>query len=98
MKKYEELHELIHCMDMQEKRYFKLFATRHVIGEENKYLRLFDVIAEMPECDDDFVRKQFKNDYIARHYPVAKQYLFKLIQRALIHYRDNDDPETKAIR
>ena len=98
MKKYEELHELIHCMDMQEKRYFKLFATRHVIGEENKYVKLFDVIAAMPECNDALVRKKFRNDYIARHYPVAKQYLFNLIQRSLVHYHDNDDPEARVIR
>ena len=36
------LFELIKSLNKSEKRYFKLFSSRHTIGEENGYLKLFD--------------------------------------------------------
>ena len=42
----QDLFRLIKSLSIAEKRYFKIFANRHVRGEENKYVKLFDAIDE----------------------------------------------------
>ena len=38
----EALFDLIKSMTMSEKRYFKIYSSKHTIGEKNEYIRLFD--------------------------------------------------------
>ena len=42
----EALFDLIHSLTKSEKRYFKLMSSRHTIGDENNYIRLFDAIGK----------------------------------------------------
>ena len=41
------LFELIQAMSKSEKRYFKLMSSRHTIGKENNYVRLFDFLDKL---------------------------------------------------
>ena len=54
----ESLHELIHSMTMSEKRHFKIYASKHVIGGSNDYVQLFDAIAEQVEYNDEFLKRE----------------------------------------
>lgn len=38
------LYELIRSLTKSEKRYFKIYASRHTIGEKNNGIKIFDFI------------------------------------------------------
>lgn len=98
MKKYEELHTTIHSLDSHEIRYFKLFAQRHVIGESNTYLKLFDAIRKQSLSNDNELRKIFKDAAFSKNLPSIKLYLLRLINKSLYHFHDKEDPLSVILR
>ena len=90
----DDLFQLIQSLDKQEKRYFKLFASRHVIGKENKYVRLFDAINAQKAYDEEKIKKKFAGEAFTKQIHVAKNYLYKLILNSLRSYNENksEDP------
>lgn len=69
---------------MSEKRYFKIFAKRHVLGSQNKYVALFERLDAMAQEDntkliDAMSQLGYKNANLA----ADKNYLAQLLQRAL---------------
>lgn len=89
----DELFQLIKSMSKQEKRYFKLFAARHVIGEQNNYLLLFDEVDRQKKYDEAAIREKFRKQRFVRQLHVMKNYLFTLIMRSLRNFyaSDTDD-------
>ncbi|MFL2570564.1 MAG: hypothetical protein ACJ0QL_01640 [Parvicellaceae bacterium] len=51
------LFDLISSLTMSEKRYFKLFSSRHVIGESNDYIHLFNAIEKQKVYSEDVLKK-----------------------------------------
>ena len=51
------LFDLVKSLNRREKAYFKKFASRHVIGEQNKYVDLFDVLGSMDEYDESLIEE-----------------------------------------
>lgn len=47
MKSNDALLALIHSLNPSEKRYFKLFASRQVKGEQNKYMQVFKALEKV---------------------------------------------------
>ncbi len=78
--------DLIKSLTGPEKRYFKIFATRHVIGEENNYIRLFDAIESQPEYDEDAILNKFKKEKFARQLHRIKNYLYDLVMKSLCEF------------
>ncbi|MBI3500230.1 MAG: hypothetical protein HY063_00390 [Bacteroidetes bacterium] len=72
-----DLYELIQSLSKAEKRHFKVFSEKHVIGEGNKYVLLFDEIEAQNEYDEDALIKQFT------HFPSLKKRLYDSIMRSL---------------
>jgi hypothetical protein len=72
----EELHQLIQNMNMSEKRYFKIYSSRHVIGKKNNYIKLFDAIGKQKIYNEPELKKQFKDETFIRHLPSEKNYLY----------------------
>lgn len=72
----EELHQLIQSMNMSEKRYFKIYSSRHVIGKGNNYTRLFDAIGKQKGYNESEIKKQFKGETFIKHLPSEKNYLY----------------------
>lgn len=70
------LHQLIKSLSAPEKGYVKKQATVHVIGEQNKYIRIFEAIEKQKEYDEKAILKKFKDDPILNNFSVAKNYLF----------------------
>lgn len=86
MDKSNEIFELIKSMTMSEKRYFKIYASRHVMGEKNNYMRLFEAIEKMKVYNEKIIRKKFSNEKFIKQLSVAKNYLYHLILECLRNY------------
>lgn len=80
--KNEPLYELINSLNMSEKRFFKIFSQRHVIGEVNQYLQLFDYIDKnYPNHLSNIDKQPFVKNISAE-----KNYLYRLILKSLNAY------------
>lgn len=79
----ESVHELIKSLTKSEKRYFKLMASRHTIGEENGYVTLFDAIDKQPEYDENALFIQFKGEAFLNKFAITKKRLYDHILNAL---------------
>lgn len=93
MRPSDELFKLIKSLTKAEKIYFKKFSQRHVIGKENKYVKLFNAIDKLENIyDEKKIRENFKGDRFVKQIHVAKNYLFNLILDSLAEqYSSNDD-------
>ncbi|HWY38137.1 MAG TPA: hypothetical protein VNY73_06230, partial [Bacteroidia bacterium] len=83
MKPSEELHQLIKSLNMSEKRYFKIHSTRHIIGETNNYIRLFDAIENQEIYNEEEIKKKFEGETFIKHLPSEKHYLYNHILESL---------------
>lgn len=83
MKTQDKLAELIHSLSKSEKRYFKLYAQRHTIGNNNKYLDLFDAIDKQRPFDKEAIFKKFKGDAMLNNFNVTKKRLYDHTLKAL---------------
>ena len=77
------LFELIKSLTKSEKRYFKLFSSRHTIGEENGYLKLFDFIDQMDSYQEDLIYMHFKGQALLNKFSITKARLYNNILRGL---------------
>lgn len=89
------LFELIKSLSGSEKRYFKLFATRHVIGESNVYASLFDLIDKQDIYDEKKILAADKK-IKANQFHNIKKYLYDIILKSLNSYYINDTNDTKV--
>lgn len=80
--KNEPLFDLINSLTMSEKRFFKIFSQRHVIGEINQYLLLFDFIDSNTTMSNEQLEKQ---DFV-KNLSAEKNYLYRLILKSLNSY------------
>ena len=75
---------------MSEKRYFKIFSERHTIGEQNKYIALFDELDKAEEENDTDLKQKLKKLGINPDFISAdKNYLYQLILRSLNVFHDS---------
>ncbi len=88
-----ELFQLIKSLSKQEKRYFKLFAARHVIGKENKYVQLFDAIDKQQAYDEVKIKKKFVGQTFIKQLHVTKNYLYRLILNSLRQYHESNSED-----
>lgn len=86
-----ELFELIKSMTMSEKRYFKIYSSKHIIGGKNDYVYLFDAIDHQEDFDDDFLKKQS----FVKNLSAEKNYLHKLILKALVAFNSTLNSKVK---
>ena len=72
----ENLHELIKYLSKSEKRYFKLYASRHTIGDENNYIILFDYLEKQEEYKEEAIFKHFKGQAFLNKFSITKKRLY----------------------
>lgn len=70
-------------MSKSEKRYFKIYASKHIIGEKNNYTVLFDFIQKMEEYDEDLIFKKFEGKPLLNRFSITKKRLYNYILKAL---------------
>lgn len=90
MRPSDTLYDLIRSLSPSEKRHFKLYAQRHVVGEENNYLKLFEAIDKQSEYDEPVLKKKFSREKFIQQLHVAKNYLYSLILKSLNEYHSTD--------
>lgn len=79
-----KLFNLIKNLDKSEKRYFKLYGQRHVLGSQNKYVQLFEILEAQSDYAEQEIfalmqKKGLQTDFFA----ADKYYLYGLILRCL---------------
>ena len=77
------LYRFIKSLTAPEKRYFKLFAGRHVIGHKNEYLKLFEAFDKQESYNEPLVRKSFRQLKARNSFAIAKNRLYDTILRSL---------------
>ncbi|MFN8393840.1 MAG: hypothetical protein U0176_04115 [Bacteroidia bacterium] len=94
-----QLFLLVKSLDKAEKKHFRAYAQRHVIGERNLYERLFDVLLEMEVYDDEQVRAAFSGEKVLSQWASFKTYLYQLLRRSLrtLHEDDNAAAEMQQL-
>lgn len=90
------LHQLIRSLTATEKGYIKKQSGVHVIGEQNKYIKLFDAIDKQKEYNEKEIIKKFKDDPILNNFAVAKNYLFRFILKSLESYHSTVKGELRS--
>ena len=88
----KHLFDLIQSLSMSEKRFFKVFSSRHVIGNENDYVKLFDLIQRMDIYDESLV---IKAKFI-KNSSAEKNYLYRLVLKSLNAYHAQNSVRTKV--
>lgn len=90
MKKNSNAFIIIKSLSMSEKRYFKIFSERHTIGEQNKYVILFDELDKAEEENDIILKNNLKKTGVNPDFISAdKNYLYQLILRSLNVFHDS---------
>jgi hypothetical protein len=94
----DDLFQLIKSLKKSEKRYFKLNASRHVIGKANSYVTLFDAIEKqtrgnLPEYDEEKIIEEGK---WTLHFSTLKNRLYEAILKSLDAYGAKSSEKAKA--
>lgn len=94
-----ELHKLIKSLSQSEKRFFKIYASRHVIGEKNDYVQLFDAIANQKTYNEILIKEKFRNESFMLRFAAVKNYLHQLILKSMrsFHSASTIDIELKEM-
>lgn len=92
------LFELIKSLTKSEKRYFKLFSSRHTIGDENGYLKLFDFIDQMDSYQEDLIFMHFKGQALLNKFSITKARLYSNILRGLDSFYANTSVDAQIYR
>ena len=92
------LFELIKSLNKSEKRYFKVFSSRHTIGEENGYIKLFDYIEKMEIYDEEILFSDFKGQPLLNKFSITKARLYNNILKSLDSFYSGTSIDAQIFR
>ena len=95
MDRKDNLFELIQSLSINEKRYFKLFASRHTIGEKNNYLVVFEAIERQKKYDEKVTAVELLKKHRIGNFRFYKHYLYKLILKSLSAFHSENAVEAQ---
>lgn len=91
MSKITELKNLISSLSKSEKRYFKLYSSLHIKGDQNNYVRLFDAIGHINQDNEKLIKEKFLSlGGSTKHFAYTKNYLHELILKSLNAFHVNN--------
>jgi hypothetical protein len=79
----DHLFRLIRSLTKTEKRYFKIFASRHTIGDKNEYVNLFDAIDRQEVYDESALLTLFRDSTFGHSPAIAKNRLYETVLKSL---------------
>lgn len=94
----DNLHRLVKSMTKPEKRYFKVFSSRHIIGDSNNYRVLFDAIDKQDEYDEVKLLKKFKGHSFTNRFSISKNRLYAALLKSLDSFHSNSSVEAQLQR
>ena len=78
------LYELINSLTKAEKRYFKVYVTRHTASDsQNNAQILFDAIDKLKEYDEEILLAQLEEHAFVKKFSIAKARLYDTILKSL---------------
>lgn len=89
------LFELVKAMSKSEKRYFKLMSSRHTIGKENNYVRLFDYLDRQSVYDEELIFDTFKGEAFLNRFSITKKRLYDHVLSALDSFHSVNSVEAQ---
>lgn len=89
------LFELIQAMSKSEKRYFKLMSSRHTIGKENNYVRLFDFLDKQTEYNEELIFSTFEGEAFLNRFSITKKRLYDHVLSALDSFHSTNSIEAQ---
>ncbi len=92
------LFELIKSMSKSEKRYFKLMSSRHTIGDENNYVRLFDYLGKQEEYDEEAIFRAFKGEAFLNRFSITKKRLYDHVLSSLDSFHQSGSIEAQLYK
>src|SRR3972149_10322853 len=95
MKNKDALVQLIKSLSNNEKRYFTLFAARHIIGDKNNYLKLFEAIDKQKTYNEKKLAELFAHTPMGDNLRMNRHYLYKLILKSMRLYRSETSIDTR---
>lgn len=95
---HDHVHRLIRSMTRPEKRYFKLYAGRHVLNGQSHYSDLFDAIAAMEVYDERSLYVRFAGAPFLRRFTVIKHRLYDTILASLEAYHADSSVDERLRR
>lgn len=98
MKVKDSLHELIHSLSKSEKRYYKLYASRHVSNEDSTMLTLFNYIVKQPFYDEEALFRDFQGKALLNQFSTIKKRLYDQILQSLHAFHANNSVENQLNR
>ena len=96
----DELFQLIKSLTPSEKRYFKIHASKHVIGKSNHYEKLFDALDVLPDdqpYDEAAFKKSLRGKSYGSHLSDEKSHLREMILRAMRVYHAERTPKGQLV-
>jgi len=93
----DSLHRLITSLHRTEKGYVKKYCSRHVLGDGNDYLRLFDAVDAMDEYDERRLKESLSDSPMVKRLPSVKNYLFQQILEAMRAYHAAKSAERQIV-
>jgi hypothetical protein len=87
----DHLFSLIKSLGKAEKRHFKIYSKKHVIGEGNIYVRLFDAIDKQKKYNEQALRKGKRFHDL----PAFKNWLYNAILRSMADYHSSIGIDTR---
>jgi hypothetical protein len=94
----DNLFRLIKSLTKAEKRYFKIYASRHTIGELNEYVHLFDLYEKQQVFEEKSLMKEFIRSGTPNKYSITKTRLFDTVLKSLEMYHANSSVEIELSR
>lgn len=94
----EALFDLIKSMSKSEKRYFKLMSSRHKIGEENNYVRLFDFIEKQDIYSEAELQDHFNGEPFLNKFSITKKRLYDHLLASLDSFHMNSSVEAQLFK
>lgn len=85
---------LVKSLSKAEKRYFKLYASLGVSGEDASYLKLFDLIEQQKKYDESKIRRKFSG-VTSLQFANRKKHLYSLILESLRLYHSDHSVDAK---
>jgi len=88
MKPTDNLYQLVKSLSGSEKRYFRIFSKRHVVGAQNKYEMLFDAYDSLSDdgYEEDALRKKLTKKGLGKNLADDKKNLQEMIMRAMLNF------------
>lgn len=81
---------------MNEKRAFKISCKKHTLGDQNKYLLLFDIIDSSSDFNEELIKETLVNNgYSSNYFSADKNYLNKTILKSLNEFHSEKTSDLK---